>query len=78
MSRLPTSDLRIRAARPLLFPATLAAELPLDDTGADFVAQSRRVVEDIILGRDDRLLAVVGPCSVHDPAAAREYAERLR
>jgi 3-deoxy-7-phosphoheptulonate synthase len=78
MSRLPTSDLRIRAARPLLFPATLAAELPLDDAGADFVAQSRRVVEDIILGRDDRLLAVVGPCSVHDPAAAREYAERLR
>ena len=77
MSRLPTSDLRIRAARPLLFPATLAAELPLDDAGADFVAQSRRIVEEIILGRDDRLLAVVGPCSIHDPAAAGEYAARL-
>ena len=77
MSRLPTSDLRIRAARPLIFPAALAGELPLDDAGAVFVAQSRRTVEDIILGRDDRLLAVVGPCSIHDPAAASEYAERL-
>jgi 3-deoxy-7-phosphoheptulonate synthase len=77
MSRLPTSDLRIRAARPLLFPATLAAELPLDDAGADFVAQSRHIVEEIILGRDDRLLAVVGPCSIHDPTAAGEYAARL-
>jgi 3-deoxy-7-phosphoheptulonate synthase len=77
MPRLSTSDLRIRAARPLLFPATLAAELPLDDAGAEFVAQSRRIVEEIILGRDDRLLAVVGPCSIHDPAAAGEYAVRL-
>jgi 3-deoxy-7-phosphoheptulonate synthase len=77
MSRLPTSDLRIRAARPLLFPATLAAELPLDDAGADFVAQSRHSVEEIILGHDDRLLAIVGPCSIHDSAAAGEYAARL-
>jgi 3-deoxy-7-phosphoheptulonate synthase len=77
MPRLSTSDLRIRAARPLLFPATLAAELPLDDAGAEFVAQSRRSVEEIILGCDDRLLAVVGPCSIHDLAAAGEYAARL-
>jgi 3-deoxy-7-phosphoheptulonate synthase len=77
MSRFPTADLRIRAARPLIFPAALAGELPLDDAGAVFVAQSRRTVEDIILGHDDRLLAVVGPCSIHDPAAASEYAERL-
>jgi 3-deoxy-7-phosphoheptulonate synthase len=78
MSRQPIDDLRIRAIRPLLSPAVLVAELPLTDDDADFVAQSRRTVEDIILGRDDRLLAVVGPCSIHDPAAAREYAERLR
>jgi 3-deoxy-7-phosphoheptulonate synthase len=77
MSRLPTADLRIRAERPLLSPAVLAGELPLDDAGADFVAQSRRAVEEIILGRDDRLLAVVGPCSIHDPAAACDYAGRL-
>jgi len=77
MSRLPVDDLRIRAIRPLVSPAALAAELPLDDAGADFVAQSRRAVEDIILGRDDRLLVVVGPCSIHDPAAAHEYGQRL-
>jgi 3-deoxy-7-phosphoheptulonate synthase len=77
MSRLPTADLRIRAARPLIFPAVLVGELPLDDAGAVFVAHSRHTVEEIILGRDDRLLAVVGPCSIHDPAAANEYAARL-
>ncbi len=77
MSHLPTADLRIRAVRPLLSPAVLAEELPLDDAGADFVAQSRRVVEDILRGRDDRLLAIVGPCSIHDPEAAREYGRRL-
>jgi len=78
MSRLPVDDLRIRATRPLMVPAALAGELPLDDAGAAFVAQSRRAVEEIIAGRDDRLLAVVGPCSIHDPVAARDYAERLR
>jgi len=78
MSRLPTSDLRIQAACPLLFPATLATEMPLDDAGANFVAQSRRIVEEIILGHDTRLLTVVGPCSIHDPAAAEEYAARLK
>ncbi len=77
MSRLPVEDLRIRATRPLVSPAALAAELPLDDAGAAFVVRSRRAVEDIIHGRDDRLLAVVGPCSIHDPAAARDYAAHL-
>ena len=78
MVRPPTADLRICAVRPLLPPAALAAELPLDDAGAAFVAQSRRAVEEIITGRDERLLTVVGPCSIHDPMAAREYAERLQ
>ena len=77
MVRPPTADLRICAVRPLLSPAALAAELPLDDAGAAFVAQSRRAVEEIITGRDERLLTVVGPCSIHDPTAARAYAERL-
>jgi 3-deoxy-7-phosphoheptulonate synthase len=78
MTRPRIEDLRIRAARPLISPAVLADELALDDDGADFVERSRRAVEDIILGRDDRLLAVVGPCSIHDPAAALDYADRLR
>ena len=78
MPHLPTADLRIHDVRPLLFPSVLAEELPMEDAEADFVAQSRRVVEDILQGRDDRLLTLVGPCSIHDPEAAREYGERLR
>ena len=74
----PTSDLRIRATTPLITPASLAAELPLPETGAPHVAQARRDIAGIVTGGDDRLLVVVGPCSIHDPAAALEYAARLR
>jgi 3-deoxy-D-arabino-heptulosonate 7-phosphate (DAHP) synthase len=70
MIRPPVEDLRIRGTQPLLSPAALAAELPLDDADAGFVARSRHAVEEIILGHDDRLLVVVGPCSIHDTAAA--------
>ncbi len=73
-----TADLRIRATKPLPAPAALEAELPLNDTGATLIAQTRRTVAGIVTGADDRLLVVVGPCSIHDPAAAIEYAERLR
>jgi 3-deoxy-7-phosphoheptulonate synthase len=75
---LPTSDLRIRAQKPLIAPAVLEEELPLDDAGAELVARTRRDVASILTGRDDRLLVVVGPCSIHDPEAALDYARRLR
>jgi 3-deoxy-7-phosphoheptulonate synthase len=74
----PTSDLRIRSQKPLVAPATLEAELPLSDGDAEFIAKSRREIAGILTGTDDRLLVVVGPCSIHDPEAAVEYAERLR
>ena len=74
----PISDLRIRSQKPLVAPATLEAELPLPDAGADSVAQARRDIAHIITGADDRLLVVVGPCSIHDPEAAVEYADQLR
>ncbi len=73
-----TGDLRIRAIKPLLPPSTLEAELPLSDAGAEQIAASRRAIARILAGTDDRLLVVVGPCSIHDPAAAVEYAEQLR
>ena len=73
-----TSDLRIRSQTPLIAPATLEDELPLSDASAGLVARTRREVADIVTGQDDRLLVVVGPCSIHDPAAALEYAQRLR
>ena len=75
----PTNeDLRISGTLPLFSPAALAAELPVDKSSVEFVARSRHAIEDIVLDRDDRLLTVVGPCSIHDPVAALEYAEHLR
>jgi 3-deoxy-7-phosphoheptulonate synthase len=76
--RQPTSDLRIRTARPLLSPAILEEDLPLGETGAALVQNGRNALSSILLGRDDRLVAVVGPCSIHDPKAALEYAQKLK
>jgi 3-deoxy-7-phosphoheptulonate synthase len=73
-----TSDLRIRATKPLVAPAVLEDELPLHDAGATLIAQSRQEIAKILSGRDDRLLVVVGPCSIHDPSAALDYAARLK
>jgi 3-deoxy-7-phosphoheptulonate synthase len=73
-----TADLRIRAQKPLIAPAVLEDELPLSDEGAALVARTRREIGAIVTGVDDRLLVVVGPCSIHDAAAALDYADRLR
>jgi 3-deoxy-7-phosphoheptulonate synthase len=62
---------------PLVSPASLRAELPVDARAAASVIGSRRDVVDVLDGRDDRLIVVVGPCSIHDPAAALDYAHRL-
>jgi 3-deoxy-7-phosphoheptulonate synthase len=72
-----TSDIRIRQVKPLLSPAILEDELPLPAADAAAIQAARRAVADVVMQKDDRLLAVVGPCSVHDPAAALEYAQRL-
>ncbi len=72
-----TADLRIRTTRPLLSPALIAEEAPLPAAGTERVQEARRAIGDILAGRDDRLLAIVGPCSVHDPKAALEYAGKL-
>ncbi|NKB66592.1 MAG: 3-deoxy-7-phosphoheptulonate synthase [Candidatus Latescibacteria bacterium] len=73
-----TDDLRIGGLRPLLPPAILMEELPITEAAAQTVSRGREEITAIFQGRDDRLLVVVGPCSIHDPAAALEYAGRLR
>lgn len=72
-----THNLRVERIEPLVAPAELRATLPLSDRSAQFIAQTRRAIEAILEGRDGRRLAIVGPCSIHDPKAALEYARRL-
>jgi 3-deoxy-7-phosphoheptulonate synthase len=73
-----TDDLRIRKLDPLTPPAQLIAMLPCDDEASDTVSASRAALHEILHGRDDRLAVVIGPCSIHDPVAAIEYAHRLK
>ncbi|WP_448134543.1 3-deoxy-7-phosphoheptulonate synthase AroG [Stenotrophomonas rhizophila] len=73
-----TDDLRIRKIEPLTPPAQLLAMLPCDDEASDTVSASRAALHEILHGRDDRLAVVIGPCSIHDPVAAIEYAQRLK
>lgn len=75
---MKTRDLRIDSIQALLPPATLLQELPLSEAGSLIVTRAREEIARILDGRDDRLIVVVGPCSIHDPAAAHEYAVRLR
>jgi 3-deoxy-7-phosphoheptulonate synthase len=72
-----TDDLRIREVKTLMPPAVLLDELPITEPVSTLVARSRREVGDILAGRDDRILVIVGPCSIHDPDAGLAYAERL-
>ena len=70
-------DQRIVRLEPLISPAELLGELPLSDAQADVVLRGREQINAILDGEDDRLMVVVGPCSVHDADASREYAGRL-
>ena len=72
-----TSNLRIRSLEPLVPPARLCALLPLDAAALATIVAGRQAVERVLEGADPRLLVVVGPCSIHDPDAARDYAARL-
>lgn len=72
-----TVDVNIRQLDPIPAPRYFLKELPLTNEMSDLVLKSRQEIRDVLHGRDDRLLAIVGPCSIHDPKAAHEYAERL-
>ncbi|HNN35195.1 MAG TPA: 3-deoxy-7-phosphoheptulonate synthase, partial [Ottowia sp.] len=70
-------DTRIRAVRPLLTPALLEEWLPAPDAAQDLVEASRTALSRVLHGQDDRLVVVVGPCSIHDHDQALDYARRL-
>ncbi len=73
----PTDDLRVAEILPLIQPALLMHDYPLGEQESAFVEQARRRAEAIVSLKDDRLLVVAGPCSIHDPKSALEYAELI-
>ena len=68
---------RVVEIEPLPTPAQVLADMPLSELAQRVVVESRDAIRDVLHGRDDRLLVIVGPCSVHDPRAALDYARRL-
>lgn len=78
MTDLPIEDLNVVSNNALITPEQLKKELPLTATALKTVATGRQVVRDILDRKDHRLFVVVGPCSIHDLKAAKEYAERLK
>jgi 3-deoxy-7-phosphoheptulonate synthase len=73
-----TRDLRVESIRPLLPPAILLEELPVTETAALTIARGREEIVEILDGTNDRLVVIIGPCSIHDPEAGLDYARRLR
>lgn len=74
----PIQDVNIVGTAPLISPAELKHEYPVSEVIADHVWQSRNLVADILRGQDQRVIAIVGPCSIHDPGMAIEYARGLK
>jgi 3-deoxy-7-phosphoheptulonate synthase len=72
-----TDDLRITQVRPLIPPAILLEEIPISERASNVVTNARNAIAGVLEGRDARLVVIAGPCSIHDPAAALEYAVRL-
>ena len=73
-----TGNLRVVDTEALLSPNDAISDLPLTEGGAQVVSDGRREIENVLTGMDSRKLMIVGPCSIHDPAAALDYAARLR
>ncbi len=73
-----TDDLRITALKEVIPPIQLHQDCPITDVASRLIFETRTAIHNILRGKDDRLLVIVGPCSVHDSAAALEYAEKLQ
>lgn len=78
MSESQIEDIGIESQDPLVPPQILQMETPLDSKSKNTILEARKKVIDVLGGKDDRLIVVVGPCSIHDPKAALEYAESLK
>jgi 3-deoxy-7-phosphoheptulonate synthase len=72
-----TSDVRVSGFEPLITPAAAAAEFPLTETASKTVLQGRHDINEALAGRDKRMVVIAGPCSIHDPKSAMEYARNL-
>ncbi len=72
-----TDDVRITGMEEVIAPEALLAELPITAAASRTTFTARKEISDILHGHDPRLMVVIGPCSIHDPRAALEYAERL-
>src|SRR3954468_17824854 len=72
-----TDDLRIKEIKELLTPEKLLAEFPIGEKAAETVVESRGAIHRILHGADDRLLVIMGPCSIHDVKASKEYGGKL-
>ncbi|NOQ64320.1 MAG: 3-deoxy-7-phosphoheptulonate synthase AroG [Methyloprofundus sp.] len=77
-SQFNTDNLRIRETKEVMAPVAIHEKLPLTETTAKTTAEARDAVHDILVGEDDRLVVIVGPCSIHDASAALEYANKLK
>ncbi|MDN3651426.1 3-deoxy-7-phosphoheptulonate synthase [Thalassotalea ponticola] len=75
---IKTDEFRTSLIDHLISPAQLARDIPLSDESAKSIIESRSVIENIISGKDKRLLVIIGPCSIHDTDAALEYARHLK
>ncbi|MFN5746148.1 MAG: 3-deoxy-7-phosphoheptulonate synthase AroG [Methylococcaceae bacterium] len=72
-----TDDLRISAVKEVIAPHQAHDEFPITETAAATILKARQDIHNILIGQDDRLLVIIGPCSIHDPEAALEYGRRL-
>ncbi len=73
-----TDDIRIKSIKEVASPERIRSEFPITRAAADMVHSTRQEIHNILCGQDNRLLLIVGPCSIHDPKAARDYASRLK
>src|SRR5215813_1646176 len=73
-----TDDLRIQEIKELLPPETIRNEFPLTERASEVTYETRQEIHRILHGADDRLLVIIGPCSIHDPKAALEYGQKLK